>query len=64
MPKPTTAKQYGYLQAVAHGKARKKTTLSAAEAREGIMELSPEKRKRFSRASARRRKKRRRRRAR
>jgi len=48
MPKPSTVKQYGFLQAVAHGKARKKTNLTPAQARAGIMELSPKKRSSYA----------------
>lgn len=59
MPIPTSAKQYGFLQRIAHGlSTRKKTNLTAEQARAGIMEASPEARSRYARILARKRKKR------
>jgi len=60
MPKPTSARQYGFLQAVAHGHPRKSTSLSPESAREGLMEISASKRSAFQKQISKRRKGRRR----
>ncbi len=49
MPKITSPRQYGFVQAVAHGTARKATTMTPAQARAGLHELSHEKRAAFAR---------------
>ena len=56
MPKIVSAKQYGFLAAVAHGRANKRTSLTPEEAEKGIHELSPDKRSAFARVLAQRRK--------
>ncbi|KKL52531.1 hypothetical protein LCGC14_2284480 [marine sediment metagenome] len=53
----TSAKQYGLMQAVAHGTAKKKPKgLSKREAREFVMKTKPKKRSRFAKTLARKRK--------
>ena len=40
MPVPTSKRQFRFLQAVKSGKARKNTTLTPSEAKEGLKEFS------------------------
>jgi len=53
----TSAKQYGLMQAVAHGTSKKKPKgLSKAEARKFVMKTKPKKRSQFAKTLARKRK--------
>ena len=38
MPKPTSQRMFRFLQAIAHGKAKKKTSLSPKQAKAGLSE--------------------------
>lgn len=58
MPVPVSAKQYGFLQRIAHGlPVRKKTNLTPEQAHAGIMEASPEMRSRYAKVISRKRRK-------
>lgn len=61
MPVAKSARQFGFLGAVASGRARKDTSLTPAEARAGLEETPPAKREAFARVLARKRKRRHRR---
>jgi hypothetical protein len=50
MPKPTSARQYRFLQAVAHGTATKPTSLTPGQAKAGLAEASHAERSKFARA--------------
>lgn len=53
MPKISSPRQYGFIQAKAHGTARKAGGPTAEQAREMIHETPPEKRSRFQQILAR-----------
>lgn len=48
MPKITSARQYRFVQAVAHGGARKDTSLTPEQAEAGLAELGHAKRSKFA----------------
>lgn len=59
MPKPTSRRQFRFLQAVAHGRSNKETSLTPASARKGLAEAGsykslPESRSKIAAAKARR----------
>lgn len=48
MPKPTSARQFRFLEAVAHGTSTKQTSLTPEQARAGLSEVSHEQRSKFA----------------